>query len=439
MHADTRHDAFRGPPGLSCVAIERNCLLVVASSVLRRVFRAFRHRDFRLMWIGACVSTTGTFVQQFAQSWLVYDLTKNPFYLGLDLFLGQLPIMLFSLFGGVFADRMDRRKMLLYSQYIQMTCAFVLAGLFVTHTVKVWHILTLSFIVGCGQSFGGPAYSALLPTLVKGEDLANAIAMNSIQFNLARVLGPALGGFAYTALGATWCFTLNGISYIAVIISLFMIQIRFVRPAAQGSVMKSMGEGIQFIRRREGLGPLVVLAFCTTLLGFSLTGFLPVIVQTIFHRGPQTYELLLICSGAGSITGALMVAAMERLKGQGHVALLTLLVLGAATAGFALSHSLPISCVLIFFAGAAIMGSASLMVSLVQLIVSDQMRGRVMSVYNLAFRAGIPLGSLALGKLIPYIGVTWALAGSGSILIALSLYFLVVMRNIPTFQRVASG
>jgi predicted MFS family arabinose efflux permease len=393
------------------------------------------------MWIGACVSTTGTFVQQFAQSWLVYDLTKNPFYLGLDLFLGQLPIMLFSLFGGVFADRMDRRKMLLYSQYIQMTCAFVLAGLFVTHTLKgmafIAVILSLSFIVGCGQSFGGPAYSALLPALVKGEDLSNAIAMNSIQFNLARVLGPALGGLAYTTLGATWCFTLNGISYIAVIFSLFMIQVKFVPPTSRESILKSMGEGIRFIRQREGLGPLVVLAFFTTLLGFSITGFLPVIVQTVFHKGPETYQVLLVSSGAGSITGALIVAAMERLKGQGHVALLALLALGAATAAFAFSRLLPLSCVLIFVAGAAIMASASLMLSLVQVIVSDQMRGRVMSVYNLAFRAGIPLGSLALGKLIPTVGISWALAGSGGILIALSLYFLTVMRNIPTFQPVA--
>jgi MFS family permease len=373
------------------------------------------------MWIGACVSTTGTFVQQFAQSWLVYDLTKSPFYLGLDLFLGQLPIMLFSLFGGVFADRLDRTKMLLYSQYIQMICAFVLAALFFSHTVRIWHILTLSFLVGCGQSFGGPAYSALLPTLVKGEDLPNAIAMNSIQFNLARVLGPMLGGLAYTSLGATWCFALNGISYLAVILTLFMIQVKFVPPISQESVMKSMREGIRFIRQREGLAPLVV------------------IVQTIFHKGPQTFELLLVFSGAGSIAGALIVAAMERLKGLGHVVLLTLAALGAATAGFALSRWLPLSCVLIFLAGAAIMGSASLMLSLVQLIVSDQMRGRVMSVYNLAFRAGMPLGSLALGKLIPIFGVSWALAGSGGILIGVSLYFLVVMRNVATFRRITKG
>jgi MFS family permease len=391
------------------------------------------------MWLGACVSTIGTFVQQFAQSWLVYDLTKDAFYLGLDLFLGQLPFMLFSLVGGVFADRLDRRKMLLCSQFIQMTCAFVLAVLFYTHTVKVWHILTLSFVVGVGQSFGGPAYSALLPTLVGPEDLANAISMNSIQFNLARIIGPTLGGLAYTVFGATWCFALNGISYIAVIISLVVIKVQFVAPKTQISVLKSMKEGIRFIRDREGLSSLVVLAFCTTLFGFSLTGFLPVIVRTIFHRGPGTYELLLVFSGAGSICGALMVAAMEKLKGQGRSALLTLFALGTTTAAFAFSKWLPLSCVLIFFAGAAVMASASLMLSLVQLIVADAMRGRVMSIYNLAFRAGIPLGALALGKLMPVLGVSTALAGFGLALVVVVGYFLLVMRKTPTFRKRAAS
>lgn len=382
------------------------------------------------MWFGACASTIGTFVQQFAQSWLVYDLTKDPFYLGLDLFLGQLPIILFSLVGGVFADRLDRRKMLLVSQYIQMACAFLLAILFFTHTVRVWHILSLSFIVGLGQSFGGPAYSALLPTLVNSEDLANAIAMNSIQFNLARIIGPTIGGLAYTVLGATWCFTLNGVSYIAVIVSLFMIQVKFVPLRSREPILKSMKEGLGFIRQREGLASLVVLAFSTTLFGFSLNGFLPVIVRTIFHKGPETYELLLVSSGAGSVCGGLIVAAMEKLKGQGRATLLALFVLGTATAAFALSRWLPLSCILIFIAGAGIMASASLMMSLVQLIVTDQMRGRVMSVYNLAFRAGMPLGSLALGKLIPILGVSVALAGNGLLLVAVTLYFLLMQRSV---------
>src|SRR5271156_2162446 len=239
-----------------------------SQSFFARTFRAFRYRDFRIMWLGACLSTIGTFVQQFAQSWLVYDLTKDPFYLGLDLFLGQLPIMLFSLVGGVFADRLDRKRMLLYSQYIQMICAFVLAVLFATHTVKVWHILTLSFVVGIGQSFGGPAYSALLPTLVGPEDLANAISMNSIQFNLARIIGPTLGGLAYTLFGAMWCFALNGISYVAVIISLLVIRVQFIAPKTQTSVLKSMKEGISFIRDREGLTPLGRIDIYTLQLGF---------------------------------------------------------------------------------------------------------------------------------------------------------------------------
>ena len=387
------------------------------------------------MWLGACGSTIGTFVQQFAQSWLVYDLTKNPFYLGLDLFLGQLPVILFSLVGGVFADRLDRRKMLLMSQYIQMICAFVLAALFFTHAVRIWQILSLSFIVGLGQSFGGPAYSALLPTLVPAEDLANAIAMNSIQFNLARVLGPALGGFAYATVGATWCFTLNGVSYLAVIASLAMVQVKFVPQKSKESILKSMTEGLRFIREREGLPALVFLAFFTTALGFSLAGFLPVIVQTVFHQGPQTYQLLLVCSGAGSVMGGLIVAASEKLKEQGFVVLCTLIGLGATIAGFALSRWLPLSCLLIFMSGVTIMASASLMLSLVQLIVSDQMRGRVMSVYNLAFRLGIPVGSLALGKVIPILGVSSSLEIAGLSLIGVTLYFVIAMRDVAIFRR----
>lgn len=329
--------------------------------------------------------------------------------------------------------------MLLYSQYIQMICAFVLAVLFATHTVKVWHILTLSFVVGVGQSFGGPAYSALLPTLVGPEDLANAISMNSIQFNLARIIGPTLGGLAYTVFGATWCFALNGVSYVAVILSLLVIRVQFIAPKTETSVLKSMKEGIRFIQDREGLTPLVVLAFCTTLFGFSLTGFLPVIVRTIFHRGPGTYELLLVFSGAGSICGALIVAAMEKLKGQGRLAVLALFALGLTTAGFAVSKWLPVSCFLIFLAGAAVMASASLLLSLVQLIVVDSIRGRVMSVYNLAFRAGIPLGALSLGKLIPILGVPIAITGFGLSLVGVASYFLIVMTKAPTFRRQAKS
>jgi MFS family permease len=320
------------------------------------------------MWLGACTSQIGTFVQQFAQSWLVYDLTKDPFYLGLDLFLGQAPIILFSLVGGVFADRVDRRKLLLASQFIQMTCAFILTILFYTHLVQVWQILALSFCVGCGQSMGGPAYSALLPSLVNPEDLTNAVAMNAIQFNIARIVGPTLGGLAYSALGATWCFGLNGVSFIAVIISLLMINVKFVPAKTTVKVWSSMKEGFRFIRQREGLEPLVALAFLMTLLGFTMVGFLPVFAREVFHGGPSIYQLLLICSGAGAVTGGLVVAAAPRPKRQGRAVLLLITALGVLIAGFAMSRWLPLSCVLIFVAGMITMGSASLMLTTVQLL-----------------------------------------------------------------------
>ncbi len=188
--------------------------------MLRRIFTAFEYRDFRLMWAGACTSSIGTWMQKLAQSWLVLQLSGSAFMLGLDVFLGEIPIFLLALVAGVAADRIDRRRLLIYSQLVQMTCAFTLAWLFALGAVQVWHILSLSFVVGIAQAFGAPAYQSLLPSLVPREHLPNAIAMNSIQFNLARVVGPALGGLALAKLGASWCFGLNGVSYIAVIISL---------------------------------------------------------------------------------------------------------------------------------------------------------------------------------------------------------------------------
>src|SRR5512147_734818 len=195
------------------------------------------------MWLGACTSSVGTWMQKLAQSWLVLQISGSPFLLGLDSFLGEIPIFLFSLIGGVVADRTDRRHLLLASQFVQLSCAFLLAGLIVFDVVKVWHILTLSFVVGLAQAFGGPAYQALIPSLVRSEDLSNAIALNSIQFNLARVIGPMLGGLALTKLGAAWCFGLNGVSFVAVIISLLMLQIRFVPERTNESMLTSMKQG----------------------------------------------------------------------------------------------------------------------------------------------------------------------------------------------------
>src|SRR5215831_5763038 len=197
------------------------------TSTLRRVFKAFQYRDFRLMWIGACTSSVGTWMQNLAQSWMVYQLSKSAFLLGLDAFLGGIPIFLFSLVGGVVADRIDRRKVLLGSQFVQMGCALLLTLLIVLKAVHVWEVLACSFIAGLAQAFGGPAYQALIPTLVEKEDMPNAIALQSIQFNVARVIGPVIGGLALTQLGERWCFALNGVSFLAPIVSLLSLKARF--------------------------------------------------------------------------------------------------------------------------------------------------------------------------------------------------------------------
>ncbi|MGA9551912.1 MAG: MFS transporter, partial [Candidatus Sulfotelmatobacter sp.] len=196
--------------------------------MIRRVFKAFQYRDFRLMWIGACTSSIGTWMQIVAQGWLIYRLSHSAFLLALDQFLGGIPIFLFSLIGGVVADRVERRRILLGSQYVQMASAGLLTILVATDMVHVWHILCLSFVSGFAQAFGGPAYQALIPTLVEKDDMPNAIALNSIQFNVAVMVGPALAGQALAKLGEKWCFGLNALSFLAPIISLSIISARFL-------------------------------------------------------------------------------------------------------------------------------------------------------------------------------------------------------------------
>lgn len=397
--------------------------------MLSHVFRAFRYRDFRILWFGACTSSVGTWMQKLAQSWLVLQISNSPFLLGLDAFLGEIPIFLFSLVGGAVADRMDRRLLLIASQVIQMSCAFTLALLFAFDVVRVWHILSLSFVVGLAQAFGGPAYAALIPALVKADDLPNAIALNSIQFNLARVIGPMLGGLALTELGAAWCFALNGVSYLAVIASLLVLRVRFRLAPGEASILASVKAGLDFIRRQAAMLSLIGLAFSTTVLGVPVVVFLPVFARDVFEQGPDIYTLLLSLSGAGSIAGALLVASFSENRHKGWAALAALVTLGASIAGFALSRNLVLSCALLFVAGASLMVVFAMVTSLVQLLTRDEMRGRVMSVYNVAFRGGMPIGSLVTGMLVPVFGAPAVLGVAGGLLVLLGVYFMLGHRE----------
>lgn len=369
-------------------------------------------------------------MQTQAQNWLVLEISGNPYYLGLDAFLGQIPIFMFTLAGGVVADRMDRRHVLIGSQIVQMACALVLALLFQFGVVHVWQILALSFVVGTAQAFGGPAYQALIPSLVDKEDLAAAIALNSIQFNLARMIGPALGLLALTRLGPAWCFYLNSFSYLAVIATLVAISTAFRPQANQGSVIQSMKQGFTFIHNQPAMPSLIVIAFLMTMLGIPLMTFLPVFARDIYHQGPNGYTILLEVAGAGSIVGALMVASFHKGRQKGRIALINLVLLGVGVIIFAYSRNLALSYIVLFLGSAALISTFALISSLVQEITSNEMRGRVMSVYNMAFRGGMPFGSLLSGKFVEGYGAPLVVAVNGALLICLGGYYLLFKKKV---------
>ncbi len=390
-----------------------------------RTFRAFRYRDFRLVWFGAFTSTTGTWMQNVAQSWLVLNMTNSAFYLGLIGFLGDLPILLFSLIGGVVADRLERQKLLLGSQYVQMTCALILTALVLLGRVHIWHLLALVFVIGTAQSFGGPAYQALIPGLVQREDIPNAIALNSIQFNLARMVGPLLAGVTMAAVGAALCFALNAVSFVAVIVGLSMIRATFTPQKTEESVLMGIRSGFSFVRRHGALGQLSVLGFVSTFCGIPLLTLLPVFAKDVFHTGATGYANMMATSGAGAIIGALLYAGLSHKEGRGRLALRVQVLFALLLATFALSRSLLLSYAALFFGGICLIALFASITSLVQLSATDEMRGRVMSIFMLAFRGGMPLGSLVGGYLAARLSPSAALLAGSLLLGSTALGFLL--------------
>lgn len=389
---------------------------MTSSPFVRRIAAALAHRDFRVLWGGAFTSSIGTWMQKVAQGWLVLTLTDSPFYLGLDAFLGELPILLLTLLGGVVADRRDRRRVLLISQYVQMATAFALALLVYTDAIRIWHILTLSCITGTAQAFGGPAYQSLIPTLVRKDEMPNAIALNSIQFNLARIIGPLAAGVALAAWGLTACFVLNGLSFLVVIASLLSLHITFTPSPRTRSILDELRGGLAYVGQEYAIRSFMFLAFCTALLGSPVLTLLPVMVQKVFHQGATGYSWMMAFSGAGSVVGALIVAWLGRFPRMARTALTLQAVLGLLLVGFASSRVLPLSYALLFFGSIAMMMVFALLTSMMQLAAPDEMRGRVVSIYMMAFRGGMPLGALAAGSLAARTSAPVALALTGGLL-----------------------
>ena len=388
---------------------------------------ALTYRDFRVLWFGAFTSTIGTWMQKVAQSWLVLTITgaSSAFFLGLDAFLGELPILLFTLIGGVVADRRDRRQLLLGSQYVQMGAALTLAALVYWDVVRVWHVLALSVTTGLAQAFGGPAYQSLLPSLVAKEHVPNAIAFNSIQFNLARVIGPLLAGAALAAFGMVACFGLNGLSFLAVIVAILSLHVRHIPAPTTTRMHQELKGGFAFVRANPGLIGLSVLGFATTFLGNPVLTFLPLFTQTVFGGDVNEYTQLMASAGAGAVAGALVVAWLGKFRHMGRTLLLVQLVFGGLVAAFAMTRTFWINAALLFAAGACMVMVFSMLSSLVQLNTPNEMRGRVMSIYMVAFRGGMPLGSLVAGWLATLSSAPAVLIVNGALLTAVSAWFLL--------------
>jgi MFS family permease len=391
----------------------------------RRIAAALTYRDFRILWSGAFTSTVGTWMQKVAQSWLVLSITGSSFFLGLDDFLAQLPILLFTLIGGVVADRYDRRRLLMASQYVQMTSAFILTALVYWHRVQLWHILALSFITGFGQAFGGPAYQSLLPSLVARKDLPNAIALNSIQFNLARVFGPLLAGATLAALGTAMCFALNGLSFLVVVVALMSLGVKHVPPATRQRMRDELRGGIAYARSQPPIIALTILGFVTTFLGLPLLTLLPVFAKNIFHGDVGVYTEMMAFSGMGAVVGALIVAWLGKFRHMGFATLIVQVAVGLLLLAFAFSRVFWLSNLLLFLAAGVLIAVFSFTSSLVQLIVPDHLRGRVVSIYMVAFRGGMPLGGLAAGTLASLTSAPIALASGGVLLVIVALYYLI--------------
>ena len=397
----------------------------VGSGVLRRLGVSFTFGKFRNLWLAAFTSATGTWVQRFAQQWLILSLTKSAFMLALNTFFAELPLLLFTLFGGVIADRHDRRHLLMGSQALQMACALTLAAIVFFDVTRVRYILALSFISSVAQAFGGPAFQSLIPSLVPRQHLPNAVALNSIQFNLAQAVGPAIGGVVLVAFGIVACFGLNGLSFLVVIAVLGLMRVPAPAPATRERILTELRGGLRYVRQNRALLALTVLAFATPSLALPIRAFLPVFAADAAHL-----SLMMTMSGAGGIVGALIVAWLGKFEHMGRTLLLVQVVYGGLVAAFALLPTTGFSYVLLFLGGVALLIIFSLTNSLVQLTVPDELRGRVISIYLVAVRGGMPLGSLVSGYFTTQFSVSAVTATNGLLLSLVAAGFLMGNRQV---------
>jgi MFS family permease len=387
---------------------------------LARTFTAFRHRNFRIFWTGAFLSNVGTWMQSVGQGWLVLELTDSPLLLGVTGFAGSLPMLLLLLVGGVYADRVDRRRLLIGLQLALMSFALVLGTITALGVVTIEHVLGLALLTGTAFAFSAPAYQAMISQIVPRQDLMNAIAMNSTQFNASRVVGPALTGFVVAVGGIALCFFANAASFLASILALAWLEVRPIARAEPAPLWRSFLAGLHYVRGRPRVKTLLVSVAGISVLAMPYATMLPVFARDVLGLGPAGLGYLTAAAGLGAVAGALSLAARSPMPRRGWNVIGGVVLTGVTVAGFALSRSFPLSAVFLFGVGFAATSTVALCNTIIQELVTDQMRGRVMSMFGLSFMGTLPIGSLAYGVAAKAIGAPGAFTVGGIALVGVA-------------------
>jgi MFS family permease len=386
--------------------------------------RALRSRNYRLFVAGQLISLVGTWMQMVAQSWLIYRLTASAAKLGLIGFAGQIPIFVLAPLGGVIADRVNRHRILIVTQTAMMVLAFALAALTLSGHVQVWHIFMLASLLGVTNAFDIPARQAFLVEMVDREDIVNAIGLNSSMLNGARVIGPGIAGVVVAAVGEGWCFLLNAISYVAVIAALLMMRVRArAQVPAQVSAWESVVEGFAYSWHTKPVRALLLLLGLVSLMGMPYSVLMPIIADRILGGGPNAYGLLLSASGLGALAGAATLTVRRHIRGLGRWIALSSIGFGVTLMAFSFSRSLWLSALLLVPAGFFVMVEMAASNTLIQSMIPDRLRGRVMAVYSMMFMGMAPLGALVAGAVAAPLGAPATVAIGGAACVAGGLIF----------------
>ena len=403
---------------------------------LPTTLRALRHRNFRLFVGGQLTSLIGTWMQTVAQSWLVYRLTGSSLLLGTVGFTSQIPIFLLAPLGGIVADRWDRRRVVVATQAASMALAVGLAVLTLTGVVHVWHVLALSALLGVVNAFDVPARQSFLVEMVGKDDLMNAIALNSSLFNGARVVGPGVAGLLVAALGEGWCFLLNGVSYVAVIVGLLMMRVPpRRRDLEEGTPLEQIVRGFQFAWGTRAVRDILLLVGLISMVGMPYTVLMPVFADRILHGGAQGLGILMSATGLGALGGALFLASRSNVRGLGRFVTFAAGAFAISMLAFAFSPSFWLSAAILVPTGGFMMLQMASSNTLLQAMVPDHLRGRVISLYSMMLMGMAPLGSLCAGAAADRLGVQWTVAAGGIVCIVGAAVFAVRLPTLRTEVR----